>query len=403
MSDTPQNINSTAEEETGPYVYQNWKAFLNGVDSECTYEFPLYSDAQIIGEYTDGLGPYQLLNGIAIPNRSPFRPGVVLRARVSKVETDFFRDIAPWVTDTTRYHGGNFEDEVTALISLSLGIRVKAGPLSREFRRGHDPLGRPIALDEVNLSALQLPRAGFAILPYTITEPHRRNNINLCDVDALRLLPDLTPSDATALVIAARTYQNALLVAEGEPELAWLLFVSAIETAAAYWKPGDDPPLERLKAAKPELYDLLIKKVDEQFADEVAEMIAPSLGVTSKFIRFILVFLPEPPAMRPPEWAQIDWSRKSLKIILRKIYDYRSKALHTGRPFPLPMCERPFLSDDITDGFPSEKPHGAAIRAKGATWTADDTPILLHPFEYIVRRVLLNWCALMAQQNFPIR
>jgi len=72
---------------------------------------------------------------------------------------------------------------------------------------------------------------------------------------------------------------------------------------------------------------------------------------------------------------------------LRKIYDWRSKALHGGTPFPEPMCNPPFQQKDAC----FEKPIGLASQTKGATWVAADTPMCLHIFEYIVRHSLLNW------------
>jgi hypothetical protein len=119
-------------------------------------------------------------------------------------------------------------------------------------------------------------------------------------------------------------------------------------------------------------------------------MIADSLGATKNFIDFVLEHLPSPPQERPPLFDQIAWSPKNMKKILHKVYSYRSKALHGGKPFPAPMCEPP---DYLTKtGAPSEKAiTGSAISMMGAIWTADDVPISLHTFEYITRNTLLNW------------
>ncbi len=37
------------------------------------------------------------------------------------------------------------------------------------------------------------------------------------------------------------------------------------------------------------------------------------------------------------------------------------------------------------------RPTSLATMANGGVWIIDDTPILLHTFEYIVRGALLNW------------
>lgn len=73
-----------------------------------------------------------------------------------------------------------------------------------------------------------------------------------------------------------------------------------------------------------------------------------------------------------------------------KIYDYRSKALHDGTPFPAPMCEPPFYNKEWSVTY-AEKPHGGAVGAMGGTWLAKDIPLLLHTFEYITRGTLIKW------------
>lgn len=41
-------------------------------------------------------------------------------------------------TDDESYHGGLLQDEIAALISLSLGIRLKAGDHSRDYPNPSD-------------------------------------------------------------------------------------------------------------------------------------------------------------------------------------------------------------------------------------------------------------------------
>lgn len=78
-----------------------------------------------------------------------------------------------------------------------------------------------------------------------------------------------------------------------------------------------------------------------------------------------------------------------MKAALRKIYAYRSRALHSGTPFPNPMCRAPLRHRD--GEIPEEIPAGLASGALGATWLAEDTPMLLHTFAHIARGALLNW------------
>jgi len=81
---------------------------------------------------------------------------------------------------------------------------------------------------------------------------------------------------------------------------------------------------------------------------------------------------------------------------VNKIYEYRSKALHEGIPFPAPMCHSPWTAGD---GVFAEKFHAFAMGTQGGVWQAEDIPMLLHTFEYIVRKVLLRWWQSMAAGN----
>jgi len=165
------------------------------------------------------------------------------------------------------------------------------------------------------------------------------------------------------------------------------MFVSALEAGANIWQAQDDTPISKLESSKPELYKILCETGITDLAEKVADQIVPSLGATNKFIKFVLEYLPQPPESRPPEWAQIAWSRTAMKKVLGKIYGYRSDALHGGIPFPAPMCN----AEHSFEGIMAEKPTGLACHTLGGTWVAEDTPMLLHMFEFITRGVLLNW------------
>ena len=83
---------------------------------------------------------------------------------------------------------------------------------------------------------------------------------------------------------------------------------------------------------------------------------------------------------------------------LSTIYGARSKDLHAGIAVPAPMCEQPrqvaAKKPDEPKGLyaNTETPSGVWT-TKGATsvWNVEDTPMLLHTFEYIVRNALQNW------------
>jgi len=97
--------------------------------------------------------------------------------------------------------------------------------------------------------------------------------------------------------------------------------------------------------------------------------------------------MPEPPAQRPPEHTRHSWTEQDLKSSFRLIYGHRSNALHGGIPFPAPMCNPPAGGN----GVYAEKPAGLAHGKMNTVWLAEDIPMLLQTFEYIVRNALLKW------------
>lgn len=271
-----------------PYVHKNWDALKQNRPCLGTDEYPLYTDAHLVGNATEGYGPYQFINLVPITNQ-----------------------------------------------------------------RG-------------------------------LVQP-------LDDLKPITALPRITGSEAIALVRAARMYQDALWIVESEPSLAWVMLVSAVETAAHHWRSTEDTPLERLKDAKPELFAILEHTGIKDLPEQVAECIVDSIGATRKFIDFIGKFLPGPPSRRPDS-ARHCWDTAALRRTMRIIYGYRSDALHSGRPFPAPMCEPPRLE------VPEEVPLGLAALRNDSIWFRKDTPLMLHVFEYIVRHSLLNWWGSMVTQ-----
>jgi hypothetical protein len=196
-------------------------------------------------------------------------------------------------------------------------------------------------------------------------------------------LPRLASADAVALIRAARLYQEGLWLAEAEPALAWLLLVSALAAAAGHWRVGEESPVERLRASRPDLEALLAAAGGAELVAQVAAQIAPYMGATKTFVDFVMRFLPDPPAARPDPFGRLSWDRRAMKKVLRRVYGYRSRALHGDRPFLAPMCQTPTVFGDTA--VPAEFPLGITMRTLGGTWRAEDVPLHLHAFEHIAR------------------
>ena len=356
-----------------------WLNWLNVPDAHgaTVVEYPFYSDAHITGEFREGLGPYSFLNTVPFPDG----PGIVnvpivLRTAIHLLE--WLPDMSK--TDDSLYHGGSWVDEIAALTSVALGVRIRAGNETRRFEPNQDPYGQPREW-QYDPKPIVVARSHQLILPSVV------GTRSMDQLKILESIPRIDPDRYVNLIRACRSYQNALWIAESEPNLAWLMFVSALETAANDFYEIDASPDERLRTSKPQLATYLEEYGDAEHVRKVAEFIAPTLGATKKFIDFTIQFLPDEPDQRPDhKLFQVKWSKSGLKKVLNKVYAYRSRSLHGGIPFPDPMLRPPYPIG--IEPLP-EVPLGSI--SYSGTWLEKDIPINLHCFHYITRGVLLNW------------
>lgn len=376
------------EEEAplAPYTHRNWNAFKPDVPPDETHEWPLFSDAWFTGELRD-LGPYSVLNAVAMSPRGHARAALVLRGGL-------YVDTRGDGNSKDSYHGSAHQDELAALLSLCTGVRLKAGGRTRWFKEGKDPLGAPTGfggqIDYV------VPEQGVR-LPRSVRDINNPVRLQEGDfADRLRSFQSLDDKTASVLVTSARLYQDALWLAEGEPNMAWLFLVSAIETVAHHWRRRNRNHVERLNDSRPKLVEMLRAEGGDELVRKVALEIADYTGAGLKFAEFILAFDPGPPSERRLMQLSVDWTK--LRDALRLVYQWRSKALHGGTPFPFPMCDAPLIHGESWMGFPqetkgaiAERPLGLAAGTGGAMWDNEETPMLLHVFEHITRGALLRW------------
>jgi hypothetical protein len=328
-----------------PFAQANWIESLQGGEAREIYEVALHSDARLSSELADGFGPYKVFNLVA--DRPLFgSSGPIAALRIENFLENLNHESEE--TDTAAYHGATFWEEIASLLSLSLGVRLRAGGVIRDFR--HDPRGHPRAELRMDVPVL-IVREGRPLIP-ALQEPRHWDQA----LELLNLYPAVPGEEAVRLVRAARNYQNALWIAETDPTLAWLLLVSAAESPVARHQRGP----------------------------------------TERFVEFLAGHAPPPPEGRPSEIAQVNWSREGLKAALRKVYRYRSSALHEGVPFPWPMCAPPTLLDGTA---PSERFPAISAHGYGGSWMAKDLPMYLHVFEYIARCALQKWWREIARQG----
>jgi len=357
----------------GPELWTAWRAYDPRSEPAEIFEAALYSDADLVDPLMDPLRPVDLM-----PALPPVRHGLKFAA-VARIRGGMPADVALSKSDTASYHGGGIVEEIASLISLALGVRCRSGGITRTWPRGlTDPYGTPIEFHHRRpyLAEQAEPRPLLPNLP---------QSGNLADCAAL--LDSFAAAEgrqATALVRAARLFEHALWVAEDDPNFSWLELVSSLEVVALE-STADQPPAERLAIAKPELWATLLT-AGKDHAVSVAEELADQVKSTARFRTFMERYHPDPPARRPSVGGQVDWTK--MKKHLGLIYNYRSKALHSGVPFPQPMCAAPIAEPG---GCAMEVPLGLSASAGSTVWMAKELPMHLHVFAYIARSALLNW------------
>ncbi|MBQ0960878.1 hypothetical protein KAK06_18125 [Ideonella sp. 4Y11] len=368
-------------------IIDNWLRFDRGATFS-TLEFPLYTDVSFTGDMQQS-GPYIFLNLIAREERpGTVRPAMVLRyaeAREGK------RPTFPKKSNTDLYHGGTLVDEVAALAALLLGARCASGGLSRAFGGGltNDPMGRPIGWEQVPIPGSIRFSRDSAIVPSALGF---RKMALLAGLDGL---PQLSKKQSVSLIRSANLFNDALWLCEQEPHLSWLMLVSALEGAAVCWQQEKGSPVERLRISKPDFSAAIEEQFGADLLARVAAEFSDSLGVTKKFVDFCLAHLPPAPEPRPREAFQIDWTPEFWQRALRQIYQYRSKALHEGIPFPAPLSEPPMLFEG--DSAHSERGTlGLSTNTLGGSWIAKDLPVNMNVFVQFTRSVLLNWLSKLA-------
>ncbi len=342
------------------------------------FEVPLYTDSYITGELDSP--PYQVLNLVPFKQDNRYVVEALMLRVTWYINGERNFDIK---TNNSFYHGGWVQDEISALLSLKLGIRLKAGGVVRDFGGflSKDPLGSPRGNDN-------------PIHPYCPSVnpvvPSIIKTVNIANALDFKKICQLSEEHYIAVIRSARMYQDALWMVEENTELAWLMIISALEVAANFWDKSNTSPLKKLQDSKPSLYQELYNCGGDELCEFVAGEISSSLGATNKFIKFCLKFLPAPPENRPREFAQVKWNKTGFRKILNKIYEYRSTALHGGIPFPAPLCRPP---RKIEEGKPlSEKgSDGLASHSHGASWVSEDLPISANTFFIFAHGVLNNW------------
>lgn len=361
----------------GTDAWMNWRGFLSGNLELQNFEEDLQSDREFEGGSVT-FGPY-LLEGVVRLRTSgaPAGIGSAIRLRFG-VHADLIRlpvvEGALVKANSDSYHGGGISDEIAALVCLALGVRLRAAGMSRMSL-----LGDPSSSIHFEVPRLAQPGPGREYIPEVLVRP-----ADLRRLECLESFPVLDEGTQVAVIKAARSYAAGLWWANEDPNQAWLHLVTAVEVAAQHTTKVNDDPVSLVHSLWPELWTALGTATSEM-REDVCKLVAPQMRATKKFIQFLTRYSPEPPLLRP-QIGELDWEK--LEQHVRVVYGHRSKALHEGRPFPLPMLESPRVEES---GGIQEVPSGLNASGQGGIWDAAEFPMLLSTFEYIVQGALVRW------------
>jgi hypothetical protein len=374
---------ASIRESAGALCWQNWKGFERSPDPPPdaymrAEEATLLSDISFSGGLHKALGPFTIINLIGGARDGELSERLALRYSLHLSEQPLSRSI-PDKPEIDSWLGLTLDEEIAALLSLFLAIRVRSGGVTRQFTaESDDPAGLPVAYPRVRptlepssqrptIPRLARPRAFLGPVPQLLLR-----------------LPRLSAAESVVFVRAARQYQMAVWVADSDPELAWLQLVSAVEVCATFWRGQKVNPVDVLS----EVYPEVVTKLGEgELTSFVARRLQKLIGSTRRFRDFMAEFDPGPPKERCGEHFQIPWS--DLRRRLGVVYGYRSSRLHSGEPFPPVMSEAPMTFE--ADSGPLERPFGLAHSVGSTQWPADALPMYLWFFERLVQGALVRW------------
>ncbi|HIF0226745.1 TPA: hypothetical protein ACXYKD_003714 [Legionella anisa] len=367
-------------------LFDNFEKFRTNQELISIYEFPLYTDNPWITGAIDSK-PISLLNPVIHNNKGVFLPRIILRY-FCYINGDAVIDYASKPAESKIKSYEPAPNELSYLINLCLGIRTEVGTCMRKFK--------PALTDNSNYGFISNSQyypnyEKEVLLSGSPLIPSLFRTVNLSIENYFNKLISMKEKELSNAVRAAKLYSNALFLAERAPKISWIMLVSAIEAAAESQRYKIDN-LDLIKNEFPELYDLIdSSNKSHEIFKELNNVI--NLKAQKKFIQFIKKYYPIPQKRTDlPEGFLIDWD--NFDKALKKIYEYRSNALHsvgTGA-FPQEMCYPPFKIQDGEQVEIEREWVGEIFYGRGRVrLNQEDIPMNLAKFEEIVRLSLLKW------------
>jgi hypothetical protein len=325
-------------------------------DESIIYEYEVIADANIIGhlEY----GPYVFSMWEFSAKNEGEKRKLNLQIKVKKFNSDDLK--LDQAERNGFYHGGGIAEEIIYLSSLFLRRRIILGPVTRIddrpslFNIGNKVIDKPLITGESNLGNLY---------------------------KWLDLVKKLKPEYDQRFILASKLYHQSLQLIEEQPDLAYLNLVSSIEVLC-----------QETDIGTVSLYDLdhkladLIYSLDNDLKERIEKSILKrEKFIKRKFVQFILDHI-EDNFWKDNDKLESEYGavkREDLKDYLERIYDQRSKTLHSGEPFPPNIFGAPLQNAEIDFTL------GMFIGDK--KWLPKDYIPYPHFFERLVNHVIISF------------
>lgn len=341
------------------YFVRNIKWLQDESAPSETWEYEVTTNAEVIGEMS--YGPYYFsVWELGFGKREGDERRLCLRVEHRMTVGDDTPMIDP--SREGFYHGGGVPDELIALSSLFLRRRLSLGPVVRmdNLPRMYDHrfssrswVDQSVIAGQSNLAELQ---EWFPLVEQLRSDLHQR------------------------FILASKLYQQSLAVIETNSEMSYLNLISAIEVLSGDHDIGEVTLEDRDK----KLAELVDSVADVKLRQAIALQILKSERfIQRRFVMFTMDHIDDEFFTDPnrPTLGRVE--RENLPHLLKRIYQYRSNALHGGEPFPSFVLRAPIQGEEM--------PFGLNITQGERVWDSKDYIPLLHFFERLVRYVLLNY------------
>jgi hypothetical protein len=263
-------------------------------------------------------------------------------------------------TPDAYYHGGGLAEEIVSLASLFLRARLFVGPQVRDddeprwIEGGHSGFVDPgLVRDRTDLGALE---------------------------DWFPLVEGLRDEVRLRFMLAVRLYHQAIGMVESDPDLAYLTLVSAVEVLA------EDHPIGEVSLADlDEGLDDAVGRVDQpEVREEIRERILNRQYFTRRRFRQFLLDHIDPSFWEDPGRPDVGRIEEDqLPELLNRIYDQRSKTLHSGEPFPPNIHSPPIQGAELDPSL--------GMMVAGRRWEPEEYVPNPHFFERLVNHCLKEY------------